>query len=161
MKFRLIYLFLFFSITSFAVPTDNGDLLFNNKQYSKARAVYEGLLKKRPNDALYNYKYARCCYELKDFEDAIIHFEMSGSKFPLRDLYLGELYFNTYRFDQSIMAYQTYIATLKPDDKKIPEYEAVENMTKDGLTSYVEVGPGKVLQGLIKKINKDAEAISA
>lgn len=123
MKFRLIYLFLFFSITSFAVPTDNGDFLFNNKQYSKARAVYEGLLKKKPNDALYNYKYARCCYELKDFEDAIIHFEMSGPKFPLRDLYLGELYFNTYRFDQSIMAYQTYIATLKPDDKKIPEYQ--------------------------------------
>ena len=59
MKFRLIYLFLFFSITSFAMPTDNGDFLFNNKQYSKARAVYEGLLKKRPNDALYNYKYAR------------------------------------------------------------------------------------------------------
>ena len=39
--------------------------------------------------------------------------------------------------------------------------QTVENMTKDGLTSYVEVGPGKVLQGLIKKINKDAEAISA
>jgi [acyl-carrier-protein] S-malonyltransferase len=39
--------------------------------------------------------------------------------------------------------------------------QTVENMTKDGLMSYVEVGPGKVLQGLIKKINKEAEAVSA
>jgi len=39
--------------------------------------------------------------------------------------------------------------------------QTVENMTKDGLMSYVEVGPGKVLKGLIKKVNKDAEAISA
>jgi len=39
--------------------------------------------------------------------------------------------------------------------------QTVENMTKDGLMSYVEVGPGKVLQGLIKKINKETEAVSA
>lgn len=39
--------------------------------------------------------------------------------------------------------------------------QTVENMCKDGHVSYVEVGPGKVLQGLIKKINKDAEAVSA
>jgi [acyl-carrier-protein] S-malonyltransferase len=39
--------------------------------------------------------------------------------------------------------------------------QTVENMTKDGLMSYVEVGPGKVLQGLIKKVNKEAEAVSA
>ncbi|HEY4800967.1 MAG TPA: [acyl-carrier-protein] S-malonyltransferase, partial [Bacteroidia bacterium] len=34
-------------------------------------------------------------------------------------------------------------------------------MTADGINSYVEVGPGKVLQGLVKKVNKDSEAISA
>lgn len=39
--------------------------------------------------------------------------------------------------------------------------QTVQNMTNDGLMSYVEVGPGKVLQGLIKKVNKDAEAVSA
>ena len=39
--------------------------------------------------------------------------------------------------------------------------QKVENMCADGIMSYVEVGPGKVLQGLIKKINKDTEAVSA
>jgi [acyl-carrier-protein] S-malonyltransferase len=28
-------------------------------------------------------------------------------------------------------------------------------MISDGATSFAEVGPGNVLQGLIKKINKD------
>jgi [acyl-carrier-protein] S-malonyltransferase len=39
--------------------------------------------------------------------------------------------------------------------------QIVKAMIADGATEFVEVGPGKVLQGLIKKINKDAVAISA
>lgn len=123
MKCKLIFLFSFLCLSLSAKSADEGDILFNNKQYVKARAIYESALKKRPKDALYNYRYARCCYELKDYEDAITHFELSGSKFPMRDLYLGELYFTTYRFDQSVTAYQAYISTLKPDDSKIPEYQ--------------------------------------
>jgi [acyl-carrier-protein] S-malonyltransferase len=33
-------------------------------------------------------------------------------------------------------------------------------MLADGATNFYEVGPGKVLQGLVKKVNKDAEAMS-
>lgn len=39
--------------------------------------------------------------------------------------------------------------------------QTVVNMLADGVDSFVEVGPGKVLQGLVKKVNKDVEAISA
>jgi tetratricopeptide (TPR) repeat protein len=123
MKFKLIFLSFLFCMSLSAKRTDEGEALFNSKQYSKARTVYAALLKQRPNDALYHFRYARCCYELKDLEDAIVHFEVSGSKFPARNLYLGELYFDTYRFDQSVTVYQTYISTLKPDDSKISEYQ--------------------------------------
>jgi tetratricopeptide (TPR) repeat protein len=123
MKIRILLLFLFYSVLGFAQRASEGENYFNNKQFVKAREVYELLLKQKPNDALYNYRFARCCYELKDYENAISHFELSGNKFPLRNLYLGELYFNSYRFDKSITAYQTYITTLKPDDQKIPEYQ--------------------------------------
>lgn len=38
--------------------------------------------------------------------------------------------------------------------------QSVQNMVKDGATSFVECGPGKVLQGLIKKIAPAAEVSS-
>ena len=39
--------------------------------------------------------------------------------------------------------------------------QTVIQMINDGATNFIEVGPGKVLQGLVKKVNKDIEAISA
>lgn len=39
--------------------------------------------------------------------------------------------------------------------------QTVQNMLTDGALSFIEVGPGKVLQGLVKKVNRDVEAISA
>ena len=39
--------------------------------------------------------------------------------------------------------------------------QSVQNMIKDGATLFTEVGPGKVLQGLVKKIDANAEAVSA
>ncbi|MEO5569413.1 MAG: ACP S-malonyltransferase [Bacteroidia bacterium] len=35
--------------------------------------------------------------------------------------------------------------------------QTVENMIKDGGTLFTEIGPGKVLQGLVKKINRQME----
>ncbi|MCH8319168.1 MAG: ACP S-malonyltransferase, partial [Bacteroidetes bacterium] len=34
--------------------------------------------------------------------------------------------------------------------------QSVENMIKDGATEFIECGPGKVLQGLVRKINREA-----
>ncbi|MDN3676162.1 ACP S-malonyltransferase [Flavobacterium paronense] len=39
--------------------------------------------------------------------------------------------------------------------------QSVQQMIKDGATSFTEVGPGKVLVGLVNKIDKDVETISA
>jgi len=39
--------------------------------------------------------------------------------------------------------------------------QSVQNMIKDGATHFIEVGPGKVLQGLVKKIDRTAETSSA
>lgn len=152
MKFKLILFFLFLTISLSAKKADEGDVFFNNKQYAKARTVYEVLLKQKPNDALYNYRYARCCYELKDAENAIKHFEMSGSKFPMRDLYLGELYFNAYRFDESVMAYQTYMATLKPDDSKLPEYQRKIKLAESGARLLTKVDDIAVVDSVL--VNK-------
>lgn len=39
--------------------------------------------------------------------------------------------------------------------------QTVENMIADGFTDFIEVGPGKTLCGLIKKISKDVRVYSA
>ena len=39
--------------------------------------------------------------------------------------------------------------------------QSVQQMISDGATLFTEVGPGNVLQGLVKKINKEAETASA
>lgn len=39
--------------------------------------------------------------------------------------------------------------------------QSVQNMIADGATSFIEVGPGEVLQGLVKKINNNVEVLSA
>lgn len=58
------------------------------------------------------------------------------------------------------------LASIDPDDIKsnlvlqltspVRWTQSIINMISGGATSFVEVGPGSVLQGLIKKINKDA-----
>ncbi len=39
--------------------------------------------------------------------------------------------------------------------------QIMQNMIADGAKSFIEVGPGTVLQGLVKKVNKDIDAVSA
>ncbi|MCH7400698.1 ACP S-malonyltransferase [Belliella kenyensis] len=38
--------------------------------------------------------------------------------------------------------------------------QSVQQMVEDGATEFIECGPGKVLQGLVKKIHKEAEVSS-
>lgn len=39
--------------------------------------------------------------------------------------------------------------------------QSIQQMVADGATHFTEVGPGKVLQGLVKKIHREAEVASA
>lgn len=39
--------------------------------------------------------------------------------------------------------------------------QIIQHMLEDGATSFIEVGPGNVLQGLVKKVNRQADTSSA
>lgn len=38
--------------------------------------------------------------------------------------------------------------------------QTIQQMIADGATSFIEMGPGKVLQGLVRKVNREAEVMS-
>jgi len=73
----------------------------------------------------------------------------------------------------TIPVYQniTTTAIINPDEIKknliaqltgpVKWTQSVQNMIKDGATNFVEVGPGKTLQGLIKKIDSSVDVASA
>jgi [acyl-carrier-protein] S-malonyltransferase len=71
--------------------------------------------------------------------------------------------------DARIPVYQNATATAETDKNKIRENlikqltapvkwtQSVEQMIKDGCSNFIEVGPGKVLQGLIKRIDSNVQ----
>ncbi len=69
--------------------------------------------------------------------------------------------------------YQNVTASAITDENEIKENlisqltapvrwtQSVQQMINDGATHFIEVGPGKVLQGLVRKINREAQTASA
>ena len=56
---------------------------------------------------------------------------------------------------------ETSIITLKENlisqlTSPVKWTQSINKMIEDGATEFIEIGPGKVLQGLIKKINREA-----
>lgn len=82
---------------------------------------------------------------------------------------LAEAINNTHFNDAIIPIYQnvTTTAITKAEDIKknliaqltgsVKWTQSVQNMIKDGATHFIEVGPGKALQGMIKKIDSSVE----
>jgi hypothetical protein len=106
-----LLLFLFFNLLIFCASAQNtieAEKLFNSKDYVGAAGIYSTLLEKKPADMLLNYRMARCLYEMKDFQQAIIHFEKSGTKYPLKDYYLGDCHYLLYKFEEAAGYFTLY-----------------------------------------------------
>ncbi len=123
MKHIILSLFVLFSLPFFAQKAEDAQTFFNNQQYKEAQDIYGKLLKKNSRDPLTNYRYARCCFELKEYDKAITHFLKTKKGYLQRDYYLGDSYYELYHFDQAAEHYQTYLTKLKDGD---PEREKIE-----------------------------------
>ena len=49
---------------------------------------------------------------------------------------------------------------IKQITSKVRWRESVEYMIKSGVNEFIEIGPGKVLSGLVKRINKDVKVFN-
>lgn len=108
MRVSVLFLTLLISFGLVAQSVYDADVLFKKRDYEKAAVAYETLLKKHPRDPLYNYRYALCAYELRNYDKSISHFVASGNKYPLRDYYLADAYYRSYRFDEAQKFFSTY-----------------------------------------------------
>jgi tetratricopeptide (TPR) repeat protein len=106
----LVAIFVFFVVLLNAngQTTVDADAFFSKKDYASAADIYALLLEKKPADALLNYRMGRCCYELKNFENAIGYLEKSGTKYPLKDFYIADSYYLMYKFQEAMDYYNLY-----------------------------------------------------
>lgn len=113
MKFIIGLFLLSFGLIGFAQTPSEAEILFNQRKYEDSAVIYAKLLEKKPSDPLYNYRYARCLYEMQDYQGAINYFVTGGDKYPLRDYYLADSYFLTYHFSEAIEYFNTYMTSTR------------------------------------------------
>ncbi len=123
-----------FLLTLHAQTPAQADQLFTEQKYTEAKEVYAQLLKRDVRNTLYLYRYARCAYELGHQQEAIDYFVKAGTKYALRDFYLGELYQQTYQFDEAQIVYQRYLSTLDTTQERyayvVKQIEAAEKAAR-------------------------------
>ncbi len=91
----------------------DGEVLFNQGCYEEAYDVYLKLMDRYPKDYLLKYQAGRCLFELNKYGEAVGLFESALKKdIKKANVYLGEIYFSQYRFEESVAAYSAYIETL-------------------------------------------------
>lgn len=146
-RLKFISVLLFVSTFAFSQTATEANKLFEEGKYEESLAAYESLLKRKPKDALYHYRYARSAYETGDMEKAVAHFLKSGNKYPLKDFYLGKIYFDIYYFEESAVAYESYLTTLTPGDSVYTDIEK-------------KLAQAKIGASLIKRI-EDVEVVDS
>ncbi len=81
----------------------------------------------------------------KEFSDALKDFTFSALQLPCYSDATGEP-----------METVSADGLMKQMISPVQWVKIIENMSKEGIDTFVEIGPGKTLCGLIKKINRDA-----
>ena len=114
MKKILFYALLFLYLPAAAQTAAEANQFFNNRQFAEAGKVYEALLQQNPNSVLFNYRFARCMFELGNWELARDHFYRSGIRNYLTNFFLGGIYFELGEYQQAVAAYQIYLANISP-----------------------------------------------
>lgn len=114
MRYRVLIIFtlLLNCLLGYSQGARQADELFAAQDYAGARAVYESLLQRQPAHPLYLYRAARCAQELGDLTAAEELFIKAGTKYPLRNYFLGEIYFQQWRMTEAVAAYELFLPTI-------------------------------------------------
>lgn len=124
---RLIYIVVGIILCTnslFAQSLDQAKKLYNEGKYEEAKPAFERLVKQAPNNASYNQWYGVCCFETGDYETAEKYLEVAVKRRVQEAYrYMGDLYFETYRFDEAVEMYEEYISILAKKKQDVEQYQ--------------------------------------
>jgi len=87
----------------------------------------------------------------KELEDAINKTVFSNPICPIYQNVSGHAFSTENKIKENLISQLT---------SPVRWTQSIQKMINDGASKFIEVGPGKVLQGLVRKINRDIEAVS-
>ena len=116
----ILILLIMTCLSGYGQSAKQADDLFNAREYAKARTIYDALLRKQPTHPLYLYRAARCAQETGDLTAAEDLFIKAGTKYPLRNFFLGELYFEQWRMDEALAAYEAVLPSIDEQNERYP-----------------------------------------
>ena len=105
------------SITLLGQTPSSADTQFKAGKYAEAQKAYKALIKSYPSNPLFSYRYARCAQELGDDSTAIEYFILSGNRYNLKHLYIGDSYLRLWNADAAIESYHRY-QEKEPDERQ-------------------------------------------
>ena len=108
--------------------------LYANKEYEQAAPGFKKLLKSQPNSGNYNFWYGVCCFEMKQYPEAIKHLKIAVKRrVPSGQLYLAQAYNNNYQYEEAIQCYEEYIEALKKRKRSVEKAEQLLEKSKTDL----------------------------
>ena len=119
-KHLLIFVFLLSCLSGYAQSAKQADELFGAQKYAEAGTIYDALLRKQPTHPLYLYRAARCAQEQEQWEKAEDLFIKAGTKYPLRNFFLGEIYYQQWRMAEAITAYEAFLSSVDEQNERRP-----------------------------------------
>ena len=108
--------------------------LFTKGEYEQAKPVFKKYTKSQPSNGNYNYWYGVCCLKTGEAEEAVKPLEIAVKKrITGGQLYLGQAYNETYRFEDAVNCFEEYIADLSKRKKPTEEAEKLLEKSKSDL----------------------------
>lgn len=111
--FILSTLLYIFSASAPAQSLEQGTIYYSKGEYEKALPIFKRYVRNNPNNGNYNHWYGVSCYKTGNFKEAEKHL-LKAAKRKVTEAfrYLGEYYFETYRFEEAADNYESYISLL-------------------------------------------------
>ena len=106
---------------------------FTDKEFDKAKPVFQRLVKQSPSNANYNFWYGACCYETGELQESVPYLEKSAERKVINGfLYLSKAYFDLYRFDEAIENLEDHIYWMERKNRDTSELDTLMNRYRMG-----------------------------